>query len=301
MGVLAGIFIFILVKEDILNLSSATWGSLVFGAVDLDGVDAEILCGQDASLNFGTGAFSAAIWINRRGDNTSGVIPIGKSTDNTGAPGFFVQFVGASGIVRFGTSNAGGTDNQDSTSGIADSDRHLLVITRSASGDKHIYIDGAADEAAPQNSTRNINVAADLSIGSNGGGFFNIDALIDEVSVWNKELTATHVLDCFTAEKKRHFLQVEPGNLKGAWALDDGPVGSSADGVTIKDYSGNGNDGLGDNGGGSLLFAGSLLSYPGEAVLVVSEAGVVVIGNVGALLNGGLIGGGKLQHRLMSC
>ena len=94
-----------------------------------------------------------------------------------------------------------------------------------------------------------------------------MESIMDEAYLWESELSAAQIAQLYNGRRRRLGLEeyFGPSNLKGAWALDDEEDGTSADGDTFIDMSGNPNDCTGDDGGdNSALTAkeGKISTYP---------------------------------------
>lgn len=93
--------------------------------------------------------------------------------------------------------------------------------------------------------------------------FFNGE--IEDCFHYSTVLTDAQILQIGTSKTRRIQLQISPTTLTALNPMDDGAEGTSADGDTLADMSGNGNVVTGDNGAGNdnLLWAASeVLTYP---------------------------------------
>jgi len=102
-------------------------------------------------------------------------------------------------------------------------------------------------------------------IGNRGTTAATWEGQIAEIAIWNVILTPTEIAQLANSKIKGMPLQIRPANLKGYWPMDDQPAGTSADGDTVRDLSGNGNNGTGNDGAnntGLAWTAESILSYP---------------------------------------
>lgn len=166
----------------------------------------------------------------------------------------------------------------------------------------HIYVNGlevASYQLQQNGASLSSDASYDLLLGNWVNGTRSFDGLISEKAVWNVELNADEIAQLYNPKIKGMPLQVQPANLVVYWPMDDGPDGSSADGDTVRDLSGNGNNGTGDDGAnntGLAWKAEEVLSYPPSILPVIF---VPLVGNVGALLNAGLLYG-KLQRSLIT-
>ena len=166
-----------------------------------------------------------------------------------------------------------------------------ITVTKSTgttSAALKIYIDGEdvstnrTDVGSVADITNSDQVKIGRRAGSPGGvgGEIPAEGLIDEVSIRDAELSLNQVLAHYKPKIKHTPLFIQPTSLVTYLPLDDGKDGSSADGVTLKDLSGNGNTALGDNGpnDSGMLFRGeNNLTYPGGAIFARTTAQVIVI------------------------
>jgi hypothetical protein len=106
------------------------------------------------------------------------------------------------------------------------------------------------------------------------------DCNIEEAGFWKGIALSQAEAQALANPKMRHIpLQVRSASLVALLPLDDHADGTSGDGLTYKDITGRGNDGVGDNGAnntGLTNKAGEVLSYPGGFISIPS---VVIAGN----------------------
>lgn len=137
----------------------------------------------------------------------------------------------------------------------------------------HIYVGGSeASYVLTQNgASLTDNSANSLFIGNTNTFNRGFDGRITEVAIWDVVLTAPQIALLASSRIKGIPLQIQPSALKGYWAINDQESGSSADGDTIRDLSGNNNNGTGDNGAnntGLTFVAETVLSYPDTVTMV---------------------------------
>lgn len=262
----------------------------------------------DDLINFGTAVgefdstdpFSVVSWVNVGVLNGVNQFIISRDVGNKGWH------------LRIGTDNqaililfSSGSDVRGANTSTFSTGWHLLVGTYDGSGSTSsvkIYIDGVEDTNPVNNGTLgSMTQTTDLFIGHSGRTpSSHFGGLIDETILYfNKVLSLAEIQQLYNPKLKGMGDQTSPANR----ALDVrmvGPIGSSADGVTIKDRSGKNHDGLGDDGGNDsgLTFEAGPLSPPGGPVRVVTPAvlaGVVnpVFGNYG--IHSTMFGGQVIQ------
>lgn len=242
----------------IWSLTGHAWpelsGVLFFGGIDVDGIDDLFSVPDNASLDI-TQAITLDAWV--------------KTTNSSGT-----KFVIMKGVGRYNLATSGtkarmlifdGSTNHSvlSTSDINDGKWHRITGTYDRVNVK-IYVDGVFENQTPATtgiSTGNF----PLGIGALFNGSNSFPGQIGEAVIWNTALSADEILLGFKAKTKYMPLQIRLGNLAAYWPMDNGLNGTSADGDTARDLSGNGNDGIGNDGGnntGLIWKAEEVLSYP---------------------------------------
>ena len=160
----------------------------------------------------------------------------------------------------------------DTDTGFNDGNWHNIVLTYDGPNDVgQIFVDGVSQTIVYQLQTTGTsfnNWPHGMYIGAfnNNGSSLNVSGgIITEVAIWDTLLVQADVDLLASSRVKRMPLQVQPTNLIGYWPIDDEEDGTSADGDTFLDLSGNGNDGTGDDGAnntGLTAKAEEILSYP---------------------------------------
>lgn len=188
------------------TLTNTTFGSggkinygLLSDALTAHGVG----LGTSSQIDIRGGAFSFSAWFNCSSGH-GGVIYVDTPTSGTlsGAWNYWSVYVDVSdGKVKFSVYsdpsgyNAGTYANQSSTSAYHDGAYHHVVCTISSAGVMHIYVDGSTVEAASStlNNYKTMQTGKNKYIGQNWDGNNCFWGYIDEVGVWNKELTSGEV------------------------------------------------------------------------------------------------------------
>jgi len=231
------------------------------------GTDEIVSVDDNATLDFGSGNFSCAVWFKH---NTLGAAQIGTFvTKYDITRGFFTELRQSSGgAISWQVWTNGSANRRVRTSaatGLDDGAWHHATFVYS--GDlPDIYIDGALSNGATVSSgvMGNINNAVSLFIGSLRDVASYWDGTIGEIAFWNTDLSAIQAALLCDSRVKRIPLQVAPANLVAYWPMDDKPHGTNANGDTVLDISSNTNNGTGDDGAGNVLTwqAEEVLSYP---------------------------------------
>ncbi|MFO7659159.1 MAG: LamG-like jellyroll fold domain-containing protein [Bacteroidales bacterium] len=191
------------------------WVEGVFGsALDFDGVDAHVDCGDDQILEFGTGNFSISAWFQTPGPAADRVATsadqtiFAKGGDDGGGIRYHLCISGR--VIKFlldDNNDTGGKGKRDpdGTTVVVDTAWHHIVSYRQ--GDSlRVYIDGVEDmgttlhaEAILPSDYSIINTDHPALIGaiiSNNTGFpLNkfFHGIIDDVAVWARALTKEEI------------------------------------------------------------------------------------------------------------
>jgi len=133
----------------------------------------------------------------------------------------------------------------------------------------NLYLNGNIDDTGVLADDFTLEAAAIGSFPDGASNFFN--GSIEEVLAWNNNLTAKERGQTSDAKLRGHASQIQKSNLTLYCPMDDGSNGTSANGDTIRDLSGNGNDGTGDNGPNNtgLTYEGSKILSPQSDVMPV--------------------------------
>lgn len=277
---LAGIFLWILVKENLLNLSYPAWGYLLFGGIDFDGIDDFVLVPHfvaNTRLSFGDlftdDPFSASCWVFIREANQfeifkkagQGATRREYSFDTTGAGLLQVVFYDNVGNVQIkATSNVALTGDENTSI--------HLGFTYDGSGSENgitLYRNGLVFASTPSmvgayTAMHTFDETLDIGKGV-GGAPSHPDGIIDELAIWREELTAAHMLDLGKSRIKGRPLDIQINTLELYLPMDDGEVGISADGDVVRDLSRHRLGGIGDDGAnntGLTWAAERVLAYP---------------------------------------
>jgi concanavalin A-like lectin/glucanase superfamily protein len=176
-------------------------------AFSLDGVDDYVDVGNQANLNFGTGDFTLELWISTLQSPTSDVPMILNKQTTTGAfrVGYevFLQSAafGTSGAVAFVIRDGSGSGaGLESTTVVNDGTFHHVAAKKTSSA-LELFVDGVSQGTVSHSlgSTSNSESfrLGDLSDRTTGNNKFA--GLLDEVSVYNRALTASEIQAVYAA------------------------------------------------------------------------------------------------------
>ena len=241
------------------------WCGMSWAGVDFDGVDDSINCGSGSSIdNLHQSTMTVSVWVEgtfdttfRRvcnkgtDDVTSGWLIAYQLSSGQNRVNFYVRWSGAEAQWRYISGSSAMTN---------------IVITydgSSTSNNPIIYINGSSvtttEITAPSGNVTD-DKDENLVIGNRNDGTRCFLGEVNEFKIWNTILTPAQVLQEYNGKlKTMYHLQ---SNNKLYLPMDDQPSGTSADGDTVRDLSGNGNNGTGNDGANNTG-----LTWVGESVL----------------------------------
>ena len=168
-------------------------------AVKFNGSTNYVDAGNDASLNGAWSGITMAAWVNQT--NSGGVQMIAGKWNNVVANdhmGIFMlngQLIGA---VGDGTSNINGTTG---TAVLSTNQRHFVAFTwQAGSGMYQLYVDGVLDPisiAGTPVTSMNATSAKNFFIGAQSPGNRHFNGIIDEVSVFDRALSAGEIASLY--------------------------------------------------------------------------------------------------------
>ncbi|HOI97227.1 MAG TPA: LamG domain-containing protein [Candidatus Pacearchaeota archaeon] len=209
------------------------------GALQFDGKDDYVDCGNNSSLNFGTGDFTAEYWIYYTGSTKTNKVFtfLGKASGMGNNPGWYSGLTTYSGdgtnlkLLSSITNGAWGTGNLEAGAYFSPNTWQHIVLIRSGTTLKH-YRNGNLDgQRISEGIGANVDNNLSFTVGAFSNGGVPVKGLIDEVRIYNRALTE--------AEVKYHYNR---GGPVAQWDMDEGS------GSMINDKSGNNNDGTLVNG-----------------------------------------------------
>lgn len=259
-------------------LFDSIWDDIVVCSdnANLDGGNKLAIAIRVKIANFAGPGGIGSFWLAKWKYQTQGSWMIGS--DNTGEIIFFI----ADALTDAGENRAITTDANLST-GVWGTIFFNYDGSQATNDDKiSIYVGDGSKRAQGfgtgtipatlQNSTApftvgDMDITGTLSRATNGQ--------LVEAAVWKGiNLTAVERAILANSHAKHMPLQIRPSNLSIYLPMDDGADGTSADGDTVKDLSGSGNHGIGDDGAGAGLTwkAEEQLSYPAGPIYIPGAA-----------------------------
>lgn len=229
-------------------------------SIELDGIDDRVRA--DISLSSYPVSISCQAKINDA-SQSGAIISVGDfSVSNR-----YLTFGLVSG-QWFITARNGTSD--DVLGGTASLGWHHFVAVFASASDRRLYVDnslevtGTVSKSFPNPTRTLFGVIREPLTGA------PFDGQITEVAGWDIELFNDDRSQLFNTIKGRP-MQIQFPNLIKYHPMDDESDGSSADGAIVRDLSGNGNDGLGDNGAnntGLTFKAEEVLTYPASPIIL---------------------------------
>lgn len=245
-----------------------------------DGVDEYVVVGDVAPVQFDrTDPFSVAFWFKTTTGGTISILgKLDASSPNTGWEMFTISG-GKYGFQLIGTA-AGNQMRIDTLASYNDGQWHHMIATwdgdaAGGAAGAHIYIDGVDQDVSvfSDDLTLSTLTTTPFQIGARDGANIPFPGSIDDVAIYDKELSAAEVATIYGG-RPQDLTSVGPtGNLVGYWLMGDGDTFP-----TITDNSANSNDGTMTN-----MESGDLQAdVPGTAYLLPDLS---ASGNDGYLLN----------------
>lgn len=195
-------------------------------ARDLDRASSEDLDNASAVI---TGApFTLACWVNSDNDaDNQNVICITDTASNSHYIGISCEGSVGGDPLRGFISDAGGSENADTTSGFSTGTWHHACFVGAAADDRSMFIDGGSKGTnAVSRTPAGIDKSVIGSWEGSAGKFDYMDGRVAEVGVWNAALSDAEVAVLAAGFSP---LFVKPENLVAYWPLirdtDDDVVG----------------------------------------------------------------------------
>ena len=208
------------------TLNAPTWDSGKFGgALNFDGVDDFVDCGNPSILDFGTGDFTISAWI--KTTDRAGETVFGNGGDNSGGKRYSLYVEGDPGVKILVDDDSTKYDPEGNIQ-VVDGQWHHLVGMRDGTT-LRVYVDGVEDEGVKAHGESTIPAAYDLSGTSQHNAYIGAltandtgerikfwGGLIDDVALWNRALTQGEIAELIAGSITS---AVEPnGKLATTWA-----------------------------------------------------------------------------------
>jgi len=278
-----------MIKKLLLILLFTLLTHTAFAGVTFDGVDDFIPLANESNFDFErTQAFTISLWSKLTANNEVHDI-IAKMSD-ANLIGWcwvnnfnYISYAQSNGYISFmlssaWTTNAIAVSTTDVSTKVNDGTWHNYIVTYSGSSlasGLTIYEDGTSLPFTVKYDTLSTtmlnNEPVTVGARTDGGTLYHevTNGSISEVAIWDVVLTASEMALLTNSRIKGIPLQIRTSALKLYLPMDDQEAGTSADGDTVRDYSGLGNNGIADNGIDNLgLFwvGESILNYPSSII-----------------------------------
>ena len=249
--------------------------------IDFGGTDERVLIANESNFDQTTN-LSMGAWVYREGSGTRQTW-LSKGNGNASANGWLWDFAGftAGEIEFFLVTNTDRFFNVG-TPLAQNTWTHVCVVWDSGeTGDDRlkIYTNGVHQAGATYTNNGIITTIEpnnlSVRLGINSSIINPWVGKVTEAFYYDVSLTDAEVAAIANSYVKYAPGQVSPSSLVACWPMDDGPDGTSADGDTVRDISGNGNTGTGDDGAENDLTwaAEEVLSYSAYTITPQSIAG----------------------------
>ena len=205
-------------------------------SIELDGIDAYVDCGTNSSLNFErTDAFSISCWV-ARGTTGANHTLVSKMASTGNQRGYFF-FISSGNKIRFflrtDTSFTSQRLTAESASSITDTNWHHILVTydgSSATSGINIYLDGVAESLTLTGTlSGTIQNNNPFNIGARNNSINLANANIDEVSVFNTELSASDVSSIYNGNGAGKPGDLTSFNPLSWWRFEEGSGTTAAD------------------------------------------------------------------------
>lgn len=208
-------------------------------AVDFDGANDYVDCGNDSSLNFdGSSAFSGSAWVYW---SSGGSQIFGNQENSGGYAGWSLQIWGSKFRLVLESSLTSYIVKADTANFTTNTWKHVAFTydgSKTVAGVK-IYIDGSEVTSTTTSDllgSNSITSTANMAIGARAAGAAYFDGTIDDVSVYSTELSSSDITDIYNSGYPKD--ESERSGLVGYWKMGDGDTYP-----TLTDNSTNSNDG----------------------------------------------------------
>lgn len=240
--------------------------SPVYGAVDFDGSDDDLNFGANKILDDGTATFGCAAKL----DVVTTDQTIMGTWQGGNVTGHILQFddSGSCGTDRYGYffRESGGSNGYNLCGGttITAGVWHSVIVTVNTTS-AELFLDGVSDGTSTSNGGGDMCNSTECNgtayIGQSGGEsrFFNGE--ITDCFKYGVVLSDNEIAQIAKSQLKRRVLDVSPANLDMYIPMDDYAAGTSVDGSTFIDMSGNGVTATGDDGANNTGMSATSESY----------------------------------------
>jgi Concanavalin A-like lectin/glucanases superfamily/Carbohydrate binding domain len=169
------------------------------GTLSLDGTSDYLNCGNDSTLDMGTGDMTIIARVKLAATQNTYVGIVTKGAASSTDAGYSLLYYPSTGTLVFPVSDGNGTRpwlNSNSNLGLNDNQWHTIAVSLTRSDNAVFYVDGVdvgSESASTLNGTDISNSSRDLLVGS-WVNSWHLNGNIDNVRIYKKALTAQEII-----------------------------------------------------------------------------------------------------------
>ncbi len=161
-----------------------------FNAVNFNGQNSIIEIPHSVDFNFGSEAFTLALWFKLSNETIEGARHIAGKREATGGNWFRVYYLDNEVFFEITGGENIKSNKEEFIQVIEAGEWYFVTATRDSSGIAHLYLDGV--KIAERSMPGEVSNSATFTIGK-WGGESSFNGIIDEVRVWNKALAEDEI------------------------------------------------------------------------------------------------------------
>jgi hypothetical protein len=223
------------------------------------------------SFTLNPSAFTISAWYKLRSTAAAGVM-VGQDTAGVSENDWALYYRSSTNQLTFLVEQVAFVVSAPAGVGIDTTSFHHVTVTRDASNNYVMYIDGTA--VGTGNNAAVLRTLATFAIGGLGDGTgVDFNGVVDDVRAYNRALSASEVKQLYTLGAGTH-VNTSSANLQNGSTLNTGLVGywtfdgSDLSGSTVYDLSGNGNNGTNNGATPTIGKLGQALKFDGSTSYV---------------------------------
>ncbi len=186
------------------------WGNPIY-ALDFDGSNDLLDCGNDSSLNLSS--FSVSVCV--RPDTLHFGCLVSKGSDDV-AQGWYIR-LNADGVVTFCTTWIGGDEHHETSNVVYSAGYWVSILVTFDGANVKIFVDGKDEPLTDSTYAGAVTSGFPILIGSNsaGGILWRLNGVVESVRLYNRALSAAEVWQSY----------IDPYTM---WRLTYVPLGKAA-------------------------------------------------------------------------
>ncbi len=197
------------------TILGATWKleGVLNGSISFDGVNDYVNVQDDPSLNFhDENQFSICVWFKRNSINNPDSEKILCKSQTSSNAGYSVHIT-PDNEINLRCRTGGYLCDIFSNKKIIDTGWHHTVVIWN-SGTQHIYIDGIHDKTVNHGDYSIKDKNKDLEIGIHYGSNHPLNAVLDEIRIYERALTENEIIDLFTGYFSNYMMFGKIDNIQ---------------------------------------------------------------------------------------